>query len=69
MANRVCQWWLGYLLASPLRRYRYDPFKILAPYVREGMTVLETAPGMGFSARSCFSVGVFGRVIAMDIGI
>jgi len=42
MGHRVCPWWIGYLLASPLRRWLgQDPVKILSPYVREGMTVLE----------------------------
>ncbi len=48
MAKRVCPWWLGYLLASRLRRLWEDPRTILAPYVREDMTVLEPGPGMGF---------------------
>jgi predicted methyltransferase len=49
MSRRICPWWLGYFLASPLRRWlRHDPTKILAPYVREGMTVFEPGPGMGF---------------------
>ena len=48
MAERVCPWWLGYLLASPMRRWLEDPVDILAPYVHEGMTVLEPGPGMGF---------------------
>jgi hypothetical protein len=47
MPHSVCPWWLGYLLASPLRRLQYEPANILAPYVREGMTVLEYGPGMG----------------------
>ena len=49
MAERVCPWWLGYLLASPVRRWMAEnPESLLAPYVREGMTVLEPGPGMGF---------------------
>lgn len=40
---------MGYLLASRLRRWMEgDPTQILSPYVREGMTVLEPGPGMGF---------------------
>jgi hypothetical protein len=46
--HHVCPWWLGYLLASPIRRIAQDPHKILHPHVREGMTVLEPGPGMGF---------------------
>jgi hypothetical protein len=48
MEERVCPWWLGYLLASPVRRLSQDPGAILAPYVREGATVLAPGPGMGF---------------------
>jgi len=68
MAHRVCPWWLGYVLASPLRRLVYDPSKILAPYVREGMTVLEPGPGMGFFTLDLARrVGTSGRVVAVDI--
>jgi ubiquinone/menaquinone biosynthesis C-methylase UbiE len=56
------------LLASPLRRLAYDPAKILAPYVREGMTVLEPGPGMGFfTLELARRVGTSGRVVAVDI--
>jgi SAM-dependent methyltransferase len=68
MAKRVCPWWLGYLLASPLRRLMQDPGKILAPYVREGMTVLEPGPGMGFfTLELARLVGPSGRVVAVDL--
>ena len=68
MPHRVCPWWLGYLLASPLRRLMQDPVKVLAPYVREGMTVLEPGPGMGFfTLELARLVGPSGRVVAVDI--
>jgi SAM-dependent methyltransferase len=68
MAERVCPWWLGYLLASPLRRLMSNPGKILAPHVREGMTVLEPGPGMGFfTLELARLVGPHGRVVAVDI--
>jgi ubiquinone/menaquinone biosynthesis C-methylase UbiE len=66
--HRVCPWWLGYLLVSPIRRLQHDPARILAPYVREGMTVLEPGPGMGFfTLELARRVGACGRVIAADI--
>jgi SAM-dependent methyltransferase len=66
--HRVCPWWLGYFLASPLRRLWEDPGVIVAPYVREGMTVLEPGPGMGFfTLEMARRVGPSGRVIAVDI--
>jgi len=68
MANHVCPWWLGYLLACPLRRFLQDPGKILAPYVHEGMTVLEPGPGMGFfTLELARRVGPSGHVIAVDV--
>ncbi len=68
MAQRVCPWWLGYLLASPLRRLRQDPRAVLSPFVSEGMTVLEPGPGMGFfTLELARLVGPRGRVVAVDV--
>ncbi len=69
MSQRVCPWWLGYFLASPVRRWLgQDPIKIVSPYVREGMTVLEPGPGMGFfTIPMAQLVGEKGRVIAVDL--
>ena len=65
---RVCPWWLGHLLAHPLRRLFQDPARILAPHVREGMTVLEPGPGMGFfTLELARRVGPRGRVVAVDL--
>jgi cyclopropane fatty-acyl-phospholipid synthase-like methyltransferase len=65
---RVCPWWLGYLLVNPLRRLLQDPARILAPHVREGMTVLEPGPGMGFfTLELARRVGRRGRVVALDV--
>jgi len=66
--HRVCPWWLGYFLVTPIRRLLHDPEKILTPYVHEGMTVLEPGPGMGFfTVELARLVGTSGRVIAVDI--
>jgi cyclopropane fatty-acyl-phospholipid synthase-like methyltransferase len=68
MAHGVCPWWLGYLLASPLRRLWQKPEAIVGPYVREGMTVLEPGPGMGFfTVELARRVGARGRVVAVDV--
>ncbi len=68
MAERVCPWWMGYLLASPIRRWMQNPEELLVPYVREGMTVLEPGPGMGFFTLPMARLtGPAGRVIAVDI--
>jgi SAM-dependent methyltransferase len=45
-----------------------DPAKIVFPYVREGMTVLEPGPGMGFfTVELARLVGASGRVVVVDI--
>jgi len=68
MSERVCPWWMGYLLASPLRRWTQNPEQLLAPYVKSGMTVLEPGPGMGFFTLPLAAmVGPTGRVVAVDI--
>jgi ubiquinone/menaquinone biosynthesis C-methylase UbiE len=68
MAHRVCPWWMGPLLLNPLRRWAVQPERLLAPYVREGMVVLEPGPGMGFMTLPLARlVGPHGKVIAVDI--
>lgn len=68
MPQHVCPWWLGYLLASPIRRLVQDPRAILSPWVTEGMTVLEPGPGMGFfTLELARLVGPQGRIIAVDV--
>jgi len=69
VAHRICPWWVGYLLASPVRHWLgQDPVEILSPYVREGMTVLEPGPGMGFfTIPLARIIGSTGRVIAVDV--
>jgi SAM-dependent methyltransferase len=68
VAGCVCPWWLGYLLVTPLRRLWQDPRTLLAPYVCEGMTVLEPGPGMGFfTLELARRVGSTGRVVAIDV--
>jgi len=68
MAGRVCPIWVGYLLLNPLRKLFENPDKILAPFVDEGMTVLEPGCGMGFFTLSLARmVGPTGRVVALDV--
>jgi len=68
MKHRVCPWWLGYWLLNPLRKMGQSPGEILAPYVHEGMTVLEPGPGMGFfTMELARRVGPNGRVVAVDV--
>ena len=68
MPHRVCPWWVGYLLLVPLRRLRQNPVKLLGPFVRPGMIVLEPGPGMGyFTLDLARMVGPSGRVVAVDV--
>jgi ubiquinone/menaquinone biosynthesis C-methylase UbiE len=64
----VCHWWLGHLLVIPLRRLWQNPATILGPFVREGMTVLEPGPGMGFFTLDLARlVGPNGKVVVADV--
>jgi len=68
MAHRVCPWWLGYFLLGPFRKRSQNPHAILSPYIREGMTVLEPGPGMGFFTPELAQlVGESGRVVCVDV--
>jgi 2-polyprenyl-3-methyl-5-hydroxy-6-metoxy-1,4-benzoquinol methylase len=64
----VCPVWLGYVLASPLRRLIQNPDKILAPIVLPSMTVMDVGCAMGFfSLPMAKLVGASGRVICVDM--
>lgn len=66
--EHVCPWWLAYTFDNPLRRILHDPYAMLAPYVRDGMTVADLGCGMGyFSVAMAEMVGENGSVIAVDI--
>lgn len=68
MAEHVCPWWLGYVLASPLRRMIQNPDRILQPYVQAGMRVLDVGSAMGFFTLPLARlVGEQGRVVAVDL--
>ena len=66
--HHICPVWVGYLLASPVRKLFQNPRKILGPYVREGMTVADIGCAMGFfSLPLAEMVGPKGRVICVDV--
>lgn len=63
-----CPWWLGYVLANPLRKLMQDPSSLVGPYVAEGMVVLEPGCGMGFfTLELARRVGNSGKVVAVDL--
>ena len=66
--QHVCPVWVGYLLSSPLRKLFENPFKILSPYIEEGMTVIDVGCAMGFfSLPMAEMVGPNGKVICIDM--
>ena len=66
--QHVCPVWIGYLLASPLRRLVENPIKILGPRVTPGSTVVDVGCAMGFHSLDLARlVGPGGRVICLDI--
>ena len=68
MEHHVCPWYIGYFLANPLRKLYQDPVKLLSPYVKTGMTVLEVGPGMGFfSLPMARLVGDKGKIYSVDV--
>ena len=68
MAEHVCPWWIGYLLACPVRKLVQNPARILAPHLRPGMTALDAGCAMGFfSLAMAEMVGPGGRVRSVDL--
>ena len=68
MSERICPWWLGYALINPIRKWFNDPHAMLAPFVNEGMRVMEPGPGMGyFTLELARLVGTSGKVFAVDL--
>jgi len=66
--NHVCPVGIAGSLDNRIRRWLQDPRKILAPYIEEGMTVLDLGCGPGFfSVDMAGMVGKSGRVIAVDL--
>jgi ubiquinone/menaquinone biosynthesis C-methylase UbiE len=64
----TCPWWFGYFLLNPFRRLAQSPSRILRPFVREGMVVVEPGCGMGFFTLDLVRlVGPRGRVVAIDV--
>ncbi|MBT3220466.1 MAG: class I SAM-dependent methyltransferase [Proteobacteria bacterium] len=68
MAEHVCPWWMGYLLASPVRRLFERPEDILDGLVTDGMVALDVGCAMGFfSIPIAKMVGHGGRVVCVDL--
>lgn len=65
---RVCPVELAGSLESRFRKWLQNPHEILAPFVKEGMTVLDIGCGPGvFSVEVAKMVGKSGKVISADL--
>lgn len=65
---RVCPVALAGHLDGRIRRWLQNPRRLLEPYVREGMTVLDFGCGPGFfTLELARLVGPTGRVLAVDL--
>jgi ubiquinone/menaquinone biosynthesis C-methylase UbiE len=66
--KHVCPWWCCYVFDNPLRKLFQNQREILAPYVKNGFTVIDIGPGMGYFTIPLLQlVGTDGKVIALDI--
>jgi ubiquinone/menaquinone biosynthesis C-methylase UbiE len=66
--NRVCPVERAGALDGRIRRLVQNPFKILSPWVREGMTVVDLGCGPGyFTVPLAQLVGPEGSVVAVDL--
>ena len=67
--SHVCPWWsVPFTIDPPFRRLVHDPQKIVGPYVKPGMTVMDVGCGVGwFSIPMARMVGDQGKVIAVDL--
>ena len=66
----ICRYtpFAGRMLDNRIRRFFQNPAKIVGPYVKEGMTVLDIGCGPGmFTLAMAAMVGDTGRVIAVDV--
>jgi len=68
MDRHICPVWMGYFLASGLRKFLQNPATLVGPYVRPGMTVLDFGCAMGFfSLPLAEAVGPKGKVVCVDV--
>jgi ubiquinone/menaquinone biosynthesis C-methylase UbiE len=66
--DRVCPVERANSLDNTIRKYIQNPQKILSPYIKKGMTVLDVGCGPGFfSIEIAKMVGESGKVIAADL--
>jgi ubiquinone/menaquinone biosynthesis C-methylase UbiE len=66
--THVCPTEISIILNNRIRRWLQNPRKILGPYVKEGVDVLEVGCGPGFFTLDMAQmVGKTGQVVAVDL--
>ena len=66
--GHICPWWLAYTFDNPLRKLFHKPQKMLGPYIKKGMKVMDIGCGMGFfSIGMAKLVGEKGEVFSVDL--
>ena len=66
--NRVCPVELAGSLDNKIRKWFQNPQKILAPYIKEGMNVLDIGCGPGFfSIELAKMIGKDGKIFSVDL--
>ncbi|HPC97725.1 MAG TPA: methyltransferase domain-containing protein [Bacteroidales bacterium] len=66
--HHVCPFWVAYTFLLPVRKLQHNPYKILKPYVKQGMTVMDYGCAMGyFSIPMARMTGPSGMVYCVDI--
>jgi ubiquinone/menaquinone biosynthesis C-methylase UbiE len=64
----LCPWWFCFTFDNFLRRMVQNPLKIMSRYIKEGDSVLDIGPGMGYFTISIAKLaGPSGKVIAADL--
>lgn len=68
MSSKVCPAYLSGSLDNRIRRFFQNPQKILSPFIKEGMTVLDMGCGPGFfTLDMALLAGNSGKAIAADL--
>ena len=66
--QHICPVWIGYILLSPFRKLQQNPVRILSPWIRPGMQVMDFGSAMGyFSIPLAKLTGPQGKVYCVDV--
>ena len=66
--HHICPWQGGPILTAGLRKLLHNPYRIMSPFLSEGMTAMDIGCGMGFFTIPMSNItGSRGKVIAVDL--